>query len=53
LIIRNAQNVDYRTSPLGAAKQTASHQVKFFPQMDRLIGEMERNTVQEALQFLL
>lgn len=52
LMIRNAQNIDNRTKLL--MEQNKPLLRKIFPnKMDKLIAEMERNTVQEALQFRL
>src|SRR5712671_6661572 len=52
LLIRNAQNVDARTTML--AQENKSLIRRLFPtKMDKLIAELERNTVQEALQFRL
>jgi hypothetical protein len=52
LMIRNAQNVDTRTKLLMEENKPLLR--KIFPnKMDKLIAEMERNTVQEAMQFRL
>jgi len=52
LMIRNAQHIDTRTKMLMEENKPLLR--KIFPnKMDKLIAEMERNTVQEALQFRL
>jgi hypothetical protein len=52
LMIRNAQHIDNRTKML--MEQSKPLLRKLFPnKMDKLIAEMERNTVQEAMQFKL
>jgi hypothetical protein len=52
LMIRNAQHIDNRTKVLLTQNKPLVR--KIFPnKMDKLISEMERNTVQEALQFRL
>lgn len=52
LMIRNAQNIDARTKMLMEENKPLLR--KIFPnKMDKLIAEMERNTVQESMQFRL
>jgi len=52
LMIRNAQNIDSRTKFLLEQERPLIR--KIFPnKMDKLIAALERNTVQEALQFRL
>ena len=52
LMIRNAQHIDARTKLL--MEQNRPLLRKIFPnKMDKLIAEMERNTIQEGLQFRL
>ena len=52
LMISNAQHIDSRTRLLMEENKPLLR--KIFPnKMDKLIAEMERNTVQEALQFRL
>lgn len=52
LMIRNAQHIDNRTKILLEENKPLLR--KIFPsKMDKLIAEMERNTIQEAFQFRL
>jgi len=52
LMIRNAQSIDARTKMLMEENKPLLR--KIFPnKMDKLIAEMERNTVQESMQFRL
>ena len=52
LMIRNAQSIDARTKMLMDENKPLLR--KIFPnKMDKLIAEMERNTVQESMQFRL
>lgn len=50
LMIRNAQSIDARTKMLMEENKPLLRRI--FPnKMDRLIAEMERNTIQESMQF--
>lgn len=52
LMIRNAQNVDARTTMLMQENKGVIR--RLFPtKLDRLMAEMERNTVKEAMEFRL